>query len=128
MSFYAKLFADPYMFTLFDMTDPDTNVSSDQHGQRLGLFFLSFFGDDQQYFEVRGVTDSTQQLVDAHQRSKKCPRRGAMQGKQFTYNQMYSWICYLQKSATEFVKEDQVKTLMHIAANKMQYYAPFCHD
>ena len=45
-SHYTKMFQDPYMFSLFDMTDTDANVTADEHGLRLALFLLSFFGDD----------------------------------------------------------------------------------
>ena len=40
------MFADPFMNTLFDMTHKDTNVSPEEHGTRLGLFFLQRHGGD----------------------------------------------------------------------------------
>jgi hypothetical protein len=44
--FYRDMFADPFMNVLFDMTHSDTNVPPEEHGKRLGLFFLCHFGSD----------------------------------------------------------------------------------
>ena len=48
--FYYMFMTDPFMNTLFDMTNKDTNLDHSSHGKRLGLFFLTWFGDDDEYY------------------------------------------------------------------------------
>jgi hypothetical protein len=52
--FYRDLFADPFMSVLFDLSHKDTNVAPEEHGMRLGLFFLLHFGGDNDYTRLRG--------------------------------------------------------------------------
>ena len=40
---------DPLMCTLFDMRNPEAAVSPEEHGERLGLYFLVNVGDDDEY-------------------------------------------------------------------------------
>ena len=42
---------DPFMNTLFDMKINELDHKA--HGQRLGNFILSFFGDDDEYYNLR---------------------------------------------------------------------------
>ena len=79
------MFADPFMFTLFDMTHQDTNVPPEEHGTRLGLFFLQRFGGDDKYGKLRGP-NMIKNLDRAHVRAKACPMRGKYSGKGFTMN------------------------------------------
>ena len=72
--FYSMFMTDPFMNTLFNMTEKDTNHDYNAHGRRLGLFFLSFFGDDDEYNNVRG--NPFRNLNNSHNRAKGCPMRG----------------------------------------------------
>ena len=83
--FYFNFMTDPFMNTLFDFTDKDTCVDHKEHGKRLGLFLLAFWGDDNEYYKLRnghplGI------LHKAHDRSKACPMRGKYAGYGFTEN------------------------------------------
>ena len=64
---------DPFMNTLFDMKTNELDHKA--HGQRLGNFILAFFGDDDEYYNLR-PGHPLQNLNNSHQRSKKCPLRG----------------------------------------------------
>ena len=63
--FYRDFFGDPFMNVLFDMSHKDTNVAPEEHGLRLGLFFLSHFGGDKSYNKLRGL-DEVGNLETAH--------------------------------------------------------------
>ena len=87
--------SDPFMNNLFDISHKDTNVPAEEHGRRLGLFFLDHYGDDREYSQTRGP-EHVHNLETAHIRSKKCPFRGKkLQGKGFTYNQVFTWLGYM---------------------------------
>ena len=58
------MFSDPFMNTLFDMTHPESNVSPEDHGKRLALFFLSFFGGENSYQQLRGKNTHPIQLLE----------------------------------------------------------------
>ena len=73
--FYKDFFADPFMNVLLDLSHKDTNVSPEEHGTRLGLFFLLHFGGDDSYTKLRSL-NRFRNLEEAHQRAKKCPMRG----------------------------------------------------
>ena len=92
--FYRDILADPFMNVLFDMSHKDTNVSPEEHGTRLGLFFLLHFGGDQAYTQLRGQ-NRFGNLEKAHKRAKNCPMRGNLKGKGFTVNQVYTWLGYM---------------------------------
>ena len=64
------------MNTLFDTRHKDTNVSSDEHGIRLGSWFLSNYGDFEDYYKLRNVQSTMQITNVAHNRAKGCPHRG----------------------------------------------------
>ena len=90
------------MYTLFDLQDQDTNVSFDQHGLRLGTFFLTYFGEFEDYITLRKPSNIFAKMQRAHDRARKCPMRGtSLQGKGFTYNQVYTWVGYLYTSCEE---------------------------
>ena len=78
---YQKLFTDPFMNTLFDMSHKDTNISSDDHGTRLASFFLSHFGDYDDYYNLRKARSTLQHLNVVHTRAKGCPFRGNLKNK-----------------------------------------------
>ena len=95
------MFSDPFINTLFDTTHEDTNVSSDVHGLRLASWFLSYFGDYEDYYELRNVRDIMDMTGVAHIRAKGCPYRGNLKSKEFTYHQICTWLGYLHFSAIE---------------------------
>ena len=123
------MFSDPFLNTLFDMTHKDTNISSDEHGIRLASWYLSHSGDFEDYYTLRNVRSTLQLLNVTHKRAKACPFRGNLKKKQFTYNQMYTWVGYMHMSATEKnIPEEQIVTLMKVISNGMRFYAPFEDD
>ena len=69
------------MYTLFDLRDEDTNVPSDQHGLRLGTFFLSLFGDFDDYYKLRKPKSIFKLMSSSHKKAKNCPMRGKLRGK-----------------------------------------------
>ena len=83
--FYFMFMTDPFMNTLFDMTHKESNVDYKVHGRRLGLFFLAFFGPDEEYYEIR-PGHPIRNLNTSHVRAKNCPMRNKYKGKGFTYN------------------------------------------
>ena len=111
------------MNTLFDTSHIDTNIPSDDHGTRLASFFLSHFGDFDDYYRVRNTRSTFQYLNKVHQRAKGCPFRGNLKNKGFTYNQMYTWVGYLHMSANEKnIPESQVVAIMKAVAYGMAFY------
>ena len=113
--FYFMFMTDPFMNTLFDLTNKDTNHDHMAHGKRLGLFFLTWFGDDDEYYTHRGG-HPVQNLNRAHTRAKGCPMRGNYKGQGFTYNQVYTWVGYLATAGKAKGFADQyVKKLVDIA-------------
>jgi hypothetical protein len=44
IEFYKKFMADPETCGLFNKNDPDSNVDADEHGKRLGLWYLARYG------------------------------------------------------------------------------------
>ena len=83
--FYFNFMTDPFLNTLFDFTHKDTVEDHKTHGKRLGLFFLAFFGDDDEYYELR-TGHPVGNLNKAHNRAKGCPMRGKYAGYGFTEN------------------------------------------
>ena len=79
------------MNTLFDMEANE--IDHEEHGRRLGLFMLQWYGDDREYSSYR-PGDPMKNVGDSHVRSKNCPHRGEYVGKSFTINQMNTWIGY----------------------------------
>ena len=76
--FYYFFMTDPFMNELFDARHKDVMVSNKEHAKRIGLFFLSFMGDDNEYPQQRGGVGG---LNSSHKRAKGCPMRGKRQGK-----------------------------------------------
>ena len=70
--FYAFFMTDPFMNVLFDMVENE--IDHMEHGKRLGLFVLHWWGDDDEYSEVR-PGDPMKILGESHIRSKECPMR-----------------------------------------------------
>jgi len=68
------------MNVLFDKTNKESNVPAETHGKRLALFFLQYFGDDNEYRKLRGSRIFFN-INEAHNRAKRCPMRGKFQGK-----------------------------------------------
>ena len=84
--FYRDFFADPFMNVLFDLSHADTNVPPEEHGMRLGTFYLKYYGGEPDtYTKLRG-DDVKAITAVAHQRAKNCPMRGHQKGKDFTWN------------------------------------------
>lgn len=82
---YKRLFKDPLMHQLFDMSSKETNISTDEHGMRLGLFFLAFFGDDEEYYKFRNTDNLLDKSRAAHKKASNCPLRPKKhRGKGFT--------------------------------------------
>ena len=75
--FYFNFMTDPFMNTLFDMTKEETDHKT--NGKRLGLFMLAFFGDDDEYYKLRGG-HPVANLTKSHNRAKNCPLRGNYKG------------------------------------------------
>ena len=57
-------------------------------------------------------------------------RGASLQGKPFTYNQVYTWVGYLYTSCEEKgVGADQIKDLMGLVVGyALKFYAPFTQD
>ena len=81
--FYSFFMTDPFMNTLFDMQANE--IDNKEHGRRLGLFMLQWFGNDDEYSTHR-PGDPMTNVANAHVRSKNCPLRGKYVGKSFTIN------------------------------------------
>ena len=75
---------DPFMNELFDTRSKDVNVSHKEHAKRVGLFFLSHMGDDNEY--AKRSPRVLGRLNESHDRAKSCPMRGKRKGKGFTWN------------------------------------------
>ena len=73
---YQKLFSDPFMNTLFDTTNPDTDQSSEHHGSKLAAMFMQAMGDYDDYYKIRGTRSTSKYLNEVHVRAKNCPFRG----------------------------------------------------
>ena len=54
------------MFTLFNTWHNDTNVTPEEHGRRLGTFYLCQEGDDNEYLKLRNVQKYNELLAVAH--------------------------------------------------------------
>ena len=65
LEIYKAFYRDPFMNVLFDWSNKETNVPPEEHGLRLGLFFLKEFGGDKGYTKLRG-NDHTEQIETAH--------------------------------------------------------------
>ena len=89
--FYAFFMTDPFMNTLFDMQKNE--LDNKGHARRLGLFMVSWYGNDDEYATIR-PGKPMDNVAEAHVRSKSCPLRGKYQGKSFTINQMHTWVGY----------------------------------
>ena len=64
------------MNVLFDFSHTDTNVPPEEHGMRLGTFYLKYYGGEPDtYTKLRG-DDVKAITAVAHQRAKNCPMRG----------------------------------------------------
>ena len=124
--FYYYFMTDPFMNTLFDLTKEEADHK--MHGRRLGTFFLSFFGDDDEYQKLRGG-HPVSNLNKAHNRSKNCPLRGHYKGAAFTLNQMRTWIGYQHMAAEgRGFKGEEYKTVMLWVLNGLAIYHPFIDD
>ena len=126
--FYYLFMTDPFMNTLFDMSEKDTEHSNLVHGERLGEFWLAFMGDGTKYQKMRGG-HPLGNIEVTHIRAKGCPMRGALTHKQFTEYQMYTWVGYVcmscKKRGVEGKERDKIMSWIGYA---MRFYAPFQKD
>ncbi len=60
------MYADSFMNTLLDMTDFATDVSIEEHGERLAMYFLAIFGGDYKYYQFLGITKIHKLLERSH--------------------------------------------------------------
>ena len=121
--FYFLFMTDPFMNTLFDFSRQPVDHMT--HGKRLGSFFLQFFGGDDGYSEIRSGHPLSN-LTTSHNRAKSCPLRGKYQGRQFTLNQMHTWVGYQHMAAEgRGFKGAEYKKMMDWILNGLRIYAPF---
>ena len=123
---YRRLFQDPRMSVLFDVSHQDSNVSAAAHGERLALALLGRWVGLKDYARLRGG-DLFSNLEGAHQRAKRCPLRSAeTRGRGFTEDQRDSWLGHVWLAAEEAGNDQKLcdKLAIHLAS-VIDVYAPF---
>ena len=63
---YQKMFTDPFMNTLFDTTNKDTDTSSEHHGTKFAAMIMQAMGDYDEYFKIRGTRSTSKYLNEVH--------------------------------------------------------------
>jgi len=90
--FYERLFADPYMFSLFH--DRDARPP-EEHGKLLGGFILAHFTSDNTYYNMR-ASGKGHGMIGSHHQAMDSKHRGANAGRQFLRSQMYCWLGHME--------------------------------
>mmetsp|Transcript_62605 Transcript_62605/g.146925 ORF Transcript_62605/g.146925 Transcript_62605/m.146925 type:complete len:239 (+) Transcript_62605:49-765(+) len=122
---YRRMFQDPRMVVLFDVSQEDSNVTAATHGERLALALLGRWTGDRDYARTRGNLFAN--LEVAHQRAKHCPFRSqSLRGRGFTEDQRDSWLGHVWLAGEEVGVDAQLcdKLAIHLAS-AMDVYAPF---
>ena len=127
---YRRMYGDPLLYVLFDVSHPDTNVSALEHGARLGTVIADRMLGGQQWRKLNRGSNLFQTLHNTHGRAKGCPMRPKSHRNQgFTINQRNSWLGHNHAASLEMGCSQKFadKLTSHLAS-LIGFYGPWIAD
>ena len=127
---YRRMYQDPLLYVLFDVSNPDTNVSALEHGTRIGTVVADRTLGGQRWRRLGRGNNLFETLHDTHDRAKGCPMRPkSHRNRGFTINQRNAWLGHNHAASLEIgCSQKFADALTSHLASLVGFYGPWIVD